>query len=488
LITAKFISRDIEGKQNLHCEIYNKDLIENFIVPDFIQANRDYFNKEYNNRITGKSDFDNELYFYFYLKYINNIHILFYKYSIRELEFVGRHDSFEYIKGYCHIKGIKFKKKSINDYINYFSIVRLIKAGIILFSSAIYASLLPLRYKYTYSVDTKKPFSLIHSKSSYRNISNVFGNNMVYYYDPLNQVLSDNGHNIPLFSLLNIYDTISNLVIFPLQSVKLFLEVVVSGDQMIGRRGSSLAALYFARRIPHYVLVKACYKKLFSRNKSQWYYSGEKESRYGVLAHRMGKMHGKNGAAIPHGMAYAYKYPLGLFGDKYYCLTEVEANYLSNQYDSNKYIFDADITRKMYSFNKNNSPQMVIYFTEPRNIQVNHEIIKALQAILPVVNVQLHPLDNTGNYSMFHDIVYMTDYPTSISGNICLARMSTILLEALYNDSIAISVLFDRGDKYEYENTFPSLQSDLIRKIYGKQQLTDFLRDIGVETLDTNPR
>ena len=117
----------------------------------------------------------------------------------------------------------------------------------------------------------------------------------------------------------------------------------------------------------------------------------------------------------------------------------------------------------------------IIFFTEPREIYVNQEIIKG---ILPELKkkgrglcLKLHPGDSTSNYSEF-DVKIVSNYAESLTGNICIARKSTMLLEAIHNNSTAIAIITNPKDQTMFDN-FPSLNTSKINKAYSVKELLD---------------
>ena len=217
--------------------------------------------------------------------------------------------------------------------------------------------------------------------------------------------------------------------------------------------------------------MKKSYENIFLKSKATKFYSGERESRYGILAMSLRNKNKISAIAIPHGMAYSYNFPLGIYGDKYYATTQEEADFLQKKYPEKEIIFNENVLMKMFSFNLNKKEKEVVFFTEPRRIEVNIKIITLILASLPTLRIKLHPADNKRNYIQFKNLDYIEDFSDSISNNICIARKSTILIEALYNKSTPIAVLFDKQDKFDFENIFPALNSKGVNKVFTKQQL-----------------
>lgn len=464
----------------VYCDIYNnKELLESLVVSNNNELfNYNFIENSNNYNLGDISFFENEIFSHYYLKYLARIDYLFLKYSVNKVSFVGENILFLYIKSFCSLKKIRTSKSLSETLSNISILIHLFKYICIAIAGACYFCfyLIFKRKEDTKNVlKTDKEFALIHSKAAFDKIHNVLKDNITYYYDSTNQVLPNGKNLYSFYSVLSREDILKNFFTLPFETLSLFWKTLNSSSQLIGYKGAILSMGFFAKRISHFALIRKCYLNIFKNSKSNHFYSGEKQSRYGLLAMDIREEKKINAICIPHGMAFSYKYPLGMFGDKYYCTTEVEAEFLKNQYNSDRFVFDKSVTNKMYFVNSQNKDQSIIFFTEPRRIKVNLEIINVLHDLLPLVKIKLHPLDNKSNYLQFDNIEYIDGFAESISNNICIARKSTILLEALYNNSLPISVLFDSADRFDFENAFPSLNTEGIRKVYTIEQLNKLL-------------
>lgn len=445
-------------------ELVNYDLISQVSEIDFEKTN----------------DFENELFFHYYIKYITHIDCLFKKYYVEKVRFIGNNKYLNYIRSYCIINRIQVKpnfnqfKTDVYLVFSFLSnfIVSLLGAVYTVFYAIIKSNKTVSKEVLTSSIE----FSLIHSKTSYNKLHNVLNENILYYYDSYKLDLPDDKRHYSFYSILGRKDLIKNIFVLPFETIILFRKTFISSKKLLGFNGAILSMNFFAKRIPHFILIKRAYLKLFKNSNSKIFYSGERESRYGLIAMKLRDKNKIKAVCIPHGIAYAYLFPLGVFGDLFYSTSENEAKFLSKQYISYKYIFDRDVVSKMFSFNKKNESKKVIFFTEPRKISVNIEIIKALIKSVKSLRIKLHPDDDNSNYSQFKDIEFVDDFIDSISGNICLARKSTILIEALYNNSTPVAILFDKDDKFDFENMFPSLRSNGIIKVYNNLQLEKVIK------------
>ena len=122
---------------------------------------------------------------------------------------------------------------------------------------------------------------------------------------------------------------------------------------------------------------------------------------------------------------------------------------------------------------------MVIFFTEPREVNVNLDIVNGLLPMLKKDGVKLylklHPGDNKDNYSDL-DVEFITDYDLSMTGNICVSRKSTILIEAIYNNSLPVAIITNPKDQNIF-NTIPSLNAEQIIKTYSVEELYGVIKE-----------
>lgn len=170
-------------------------------------------------------------------------------------------------------------------------------------------------------------------------------------------------------------------------------------------------------------------------------------------------------------------------GDIFYCTSENAAIELRLLYENDKFIFDKNICIEMFSKSskKANNNKKIVYFTEARDVMVDISIIKELIRTVKKLDanyevfLKLHPKDTIENYKDFiTDVKLIEEFDEAIQGNICIARKSTVLVEALYNQSIAIAVILNQKEQELY-NLFPSLNDIQIEKVYSLKKLNSEL-------------
>ena len=232
---------------------------------------------------------------------------------------------------------------------------------------------------------------------------------------------------------------------------------------------------YYRERIVHTELFKVLVKNYFPLFRGGEYYTANNLDRFSVIEEREAKINNIKTYNIPHGIEYGFKFPKGFSCDVFYAYTDYSAKYLNDLYKTDKYVFDRDVVEKMLKLDspKEKKVQYVIFFTEPREINVNLEIVTELKRLMDAegwtLYLKLHPTDKKSNYDAL-GCPYITDYVQALTGNICISRKSTILLEAIYNGSTPIAIITNDKDASIFK-TFPSLNSDKIIKKYNVEDL-----------------
>lgn len=231
---------------------------------------------------------------------------------------------------------------------------------------------------------------------------------------------------------------------------------------------------HYQKRIVHGLLYQHLMEAYLPNFKGCTYYTGSNLDRYSVIEWDIAKKHGIRTICIPHGLEYGYRFPKGFSADVFYANSEFAANYLNKLYNTKKYVYDNDIVTRMFKLPEGAPHERkVVFFTEQQEFYVNQEILSTLTPKLRdkgiEIYVKLHPGDAKSHYEGCN-YKYITDYYQSLTHNIVVSRKSTVLLEALYNDSTAIAIITTQKDKAVFE-TFPSLSSDRIIKTYDIESL-----------------
>ena len=238
---------------------------------------------------------------------------------------------------------------------------------------------------------------------------------------------------------------------------------------LTGKYSVSQIDVFYQKRLVHALLYEHLMKEYMAYFKGCTFFTGNNLDRFSVIEETIAKEYGIKTVCYPHGLEYGYKFPKGFSCDVFYANSAFAAKELNKLYETEKFVYDEEITKKMFELkNVPEHPKHVVFFTEQQEYHVNKAILTELQPLLAKdgieVLVKLHPGDNKDHYTDC-DFKYISDYGESLTGNICVSRKSTVLLEAVYNNSTAIAIITTQKDKSVFD-TFPSLQSEKIIRTY----------------------
>lgn len=264
-----------------------------------------------------------------------------------------------------------------------------------------------------------------------------------------------------------------------INSIKTFKGMVAFYKPLLGKKFKYALMSFYRKRIVYAEIYKLMLDEYISHFEGCEFYTGNNIDRYSVIEDQICHKYGIKSYCIPHGIEYGYKFPEGFSCDVFYVHSQYTADYLNNLYKTAKYVFNESIIRRMFEYHYDKPhDKMVIFFTEPREVNVNIDIING---ILPKLKengtklyLKLHPGDNMSNY-VGMDVEYITDYDLSMTGNICISRKSTILIEAIYNKSIPVAIITNPKDQTMF-TLFPSLNAEQIIKTYSVDELYEIIK------------
>lgn len=233
---------------------------------------------------------------------------------------------------------------------------------------------------------------------------------------------------------------------------------------------------YYSKRVVYAEYFRYMLDNYMSHFEGCRFYTADNIDRFSMIEDEIAHKHNIKTYNIPHGIEYGFKFPKGFSSDVFYANTQFTADYLNKLYNTEKYVFDESVAAKLFVLEGvKPHKKHIVFFTEPRDPEVNIEILEQLIPMLKSngleLKLKLHPLDGGEKYERF-DVEQLSDYGEAMVGNICIARKSTCLLEAVYNNSIPIAILINQKDKTKLE-LFPSLNSDKIIKTYSIKELLD---------------
>lgn len=247
----------------------------------------------------------------------------------------------------------------------------------------------------------------------------------------------------------------------------------------VGTESSFWLYHFYKKRLVHTLLYEQLMEEFLRQQTGKTFYTANNLDRYSVIEEIIAKKYGLNTICIPHGIAYGFRFPKGFSCDTFYTYCKYSASYFNKLYDTNKFVYDEGIAGKMLKSRKSTMYQggKVVYFSEPREPEVNKQIIEDLLPILKEkglrLNIKFHPGDIRKEYSGY-DIDVIEDLDEAISNNICFARKSTTLLEAAFSGSSAAAILLNEKDKNIFYS-FPSLQAEKIKVTNSVDELAEWI-------------
>lgn len=467
-ITAIYKSKDKINIENLNENIIiNKD---SYINELFIKK----LNLE-SDKINHYSDYINELFMIYGLNgYIyENI---FKEYNISKVVVSNKNLDDKVFLSKAIQNNISIDKMTLLIY-RVTSILKLLLSIIV---TLILSFFIPLYILVFYKNKNKKNlynFSVIRTKATDEKISVLKNDFKINFFVDDISYKNTNYKSMYISSILN---KMIALVKVPLITIKDIFSLYKESKQFFD-------VYFFAHLLYRYILripLKSTYEyylNILMKQSSGSYITGNKEDRYAICEKRLAKKNNIKTICFPHGLEYSFKEPAGLVGDTFYCLSESSRKKLSSIYKENKFIYNVDIVTKMFykECKIKLNFKRVVFFTEARDKQdiiINKQIIEEIIKDNIHVFLKLHPKDNISNYAEYKDkIAVISTINEAITNNICIARKSTILVEAFYNNSTSIAILINDLDKNILENYFPSLNDEKIIKFYNLDNLTDYI-------------
>ena len=443
----------------------------------------EYINLQSKRFESPKSHFANEIFHSFIFK----SKLFLYEYilkkeKIEQVKICDYSASNNYIRDATFNLNIKFKQPLYLDFL-----LSLCKNNISIFISFI-SYVVMTSFFMTYEIfknhkllttDKNKKFIIVHCKAGLNKIKKYIQlkrNDFILFIDPSVLPINNNQNYYSTYSLINWREHLDILKnIFQMAFIEyLDLKIVISNN--CSGYSSSKMLKYFSKRIPHYIYTKRAMKNILSFMNHNELIHTEKESRWGTLCNDLAKSYNKKTIGMPHGLEYAIKFPLEIFGEKVYCSSVNAERKMKNLYPERNFIYDSKLQEVIYSCNFNKDiKRKIIYFTEGRNHFKDEEIINQLIKSKIDFYIKLHPLDSLSNYSLENSVKLIDDYRSAISNNVCISRNSSILLESTYNNSIPISIILDSMDKFICDFLYPSLNHEAILKIYSVKELINRL-------------
>lgn len=338
-------------------------------------------------------------------------------------------------------------------------------------SSTLYFIWLNIKIPYRPGIEVSEKFAVLRSKASIKKFKN---------FPEIAQEIEDPYNRDSIYRLFPLFKRIGWCVKSYFRSFKTLRSMNCFYTPLLGSTFKYSLYSFYKKRVVHTELYKQVIEQYFAQFNGKEFYTGNNLDRYSVIEDDIAHKYKIRTFNIPHGIEYGFKFPKGFSSDVFYTHSQYTADYLNKLYKTSKYAYDESIIKRMFDYKYDVlHNQMVVFFTEPRDVYVNLDIIQnllpAMERMREKLFLKLHPGDSKENYKDF-DVEYCTDYNLSLTGNICISRKSTILLEAIYNRSISIAIITTSKDKATF-NQFPSLNADGIIKTYSVHELIEVIKD-----------
>ncbi|MDA8946774.1 hypothetical protein N9H49_04770 [Luminiphilus sp.] len=245
---------------------------------------------------------------------------------------------------------------------------------------------------------------------------------------------------------------------YTIRDIRNFLE---DGRVMLGDSCSYALISRYVSRIAHKAVYEACLLEVIRLSPRAVFYTGDKDDRFALLQTRLCRCEKKKLVCLPHGLEYGFRFPGGLAGTTFYCYTPEASSFLNKLYNEDKFVYEASVADAMFGEIKFlKQIERACFFTEPRDPEVNYQTIEEL--IQRGVNfvIKLHPLETASDYKhRFPNVDQIEDLDEAMRSSVCIARKSTILLEASRRGAKAIASLVNDKDRSYVMRIFPSLCS-----------------------------
>jgi hypothetical protein len=308
----------------------------------------------------------------------------------------------------------------------------------------------------------KKLIFIIRSKAAYQKcrVKIEGADSSITFYDNYS-TLSVPGLSIySVINWKNIFLLSAKSAIYALRDVKgLFFD----GRRMLDTTCALALFPEYIKKVSHKAVYESCLNEVVRSFQESVFYTGDKDDRFALLQTRICRREKKQLFCLPHGLEYGFHFPGGLSATTFYCFTPEAASFLNNLYEEKKFVYSESVVDEMYGFDfekrkKNDMSDRLCFFTEPRDTEVNYEIIKNLTRECIKFSLKLHPLESSEQYrELFPEIEQIEDFDEAISSAACLARKSTVLLEASRRGAKSIALLVNEKDRAYVMKIFPSL-------------------------------
>lgn len=372
---------------------------------------------------------------------------------------------------------VEFGIKRMNDFL---------KSVVFLGGSIVYILIKAVFQKYTGAPDTSyDKFSIIRIFQEYNKFEFLREDKEILFdYERIQNTLSSQKQLCVLGNVYNKFRFGCKLS-WLFRAIKKAFVMISDEKKFLKSKLGAYAALasrsYYAKRVVHINFYTEMLDSYFSLFKNKTYITGKIWDRYAMAEKRTAEKYGIKIVVYPHGVGYGFRLPEGFSGDLVYAFSAHSADHFNRIYNTEKFLFDENVVSLLLGrkYQKNDEPPKVVFFSEAHEPEVNIEIIKTLLKTFEKNGVRLvlkpHPIEKKEFYSDYIDkITLENDFDKAITGNICIARRSTTLLEAIYNGSVPYALLTNVSD-YAIYKMYPALQDERINPYFETEKLAEVI-------------
>lgn len=351
-----------------------------------------------------------------------------------------------------------------------------------IFASTGYIAIKTLPIKYISPPDSSyNTFSILRLSQEYQKMGFLIKrDDIIFDFENLKSTLSKNKNiSTNVYNRFRCFEKLIWLAKAFFNGIRDLNDIRVFIQTKINKYCAFAACEYHSKRVVHTAFYAQMINRYFSLFKGKIYVTGKMIDRYAVIDSIFAKKYNIKIFNFPHGVEYGFKLPYGLVGDVFFSTSKIAADHFNVLYRTNKFVYNKKITEHMFDRNyKVAKKPEIIFFTEEHEPNVNIEIINELKRILNSyninINVKPHPRENLKFYNNINNLKIITNFDYAITGNICIARRSTVLIEALYNNSNACAIITNTNDYAIYKN-YPSLQDKKIHAFFNIEELADYI-------------
>lgn len=268
-----------------------------------------------------------------------------------------------------------------------------------------------------------------------------------------------------------------------IEGFRLYGDIMKTISDFMGKSSAAFISKFYDKRVVYTCFYEHLLRYLFSENRESTYYTASFLDRISVIEDKVAEEFNIKTVCIPHGMEYGFKMPKGYSTSTFYATSDYSAKWLNSQYNTNKFVFSEEIANKMFKrdgFDAARHKRKVVFFSELEGKDVNDYIVSNLKELLTKDGIpfalRLHPAERKEDYEKF-GLDILSDFDDAICGNVCVSRKSTVLIEAVYNNSNSSAILINDYDKLLF-NTFPSLHSEKIERAYNIDDLYKWIKKV----------